>query len=42
MSSYLVPLLRKRPDMISLHVGTNDAPHIRADEMMEELGKLKS
>ena len=42
MSSYLEPLLRKRPDKISLHVGTNDAPHIRADEMMEELGKLKS
>ena len=42
MYYYLVPLLRKRPDKIILHVGTNDAPHIKADEMLEELGKLKS
>ena len=41
-SKYLVPLLRKRPDKIILHVGTNDAPHMRADEMLEELCKLKS
>ena len=39
---YLVPLLRKRPDKIILHVGTNNAPHIKADEMLEDLGKLKS
>ena len=39
---YLVPLLRKRPDKIILHVGTNDAPHIKADEILEELGKLKN
>ena len=42
MYYYLVPLLRKRPDKIILHVGTNDAPHMKADEMLEELGKLKS
>ena len=42
MHYYLVPLLRKRPDKIILHVGTNHAPHIKADEMLEELGKLKS
>ena len=42
MYYYLVPLLRKRPDKIILHVGTNDAPHIKADEILEELGKLKS
>ena len=42
MYYYLVPLLRKRPDKIVLHVGTNDAPHIKADEMPQELGKLKS
>ena len=42
MYYYLVPLLRKRPDKIVLHVGTNDAPHIKADEMLQELGKLKS
>ena len=39
---YLVPLLRKRPDKIILHVGTNDAPHIKADEILGKLGKLKS
>ena len=38
---YLVQLLRKRPDKIILHVGTNNAPHIKADEMLEELCKLK-
>ena len=42
MYYYLVPLLRKRPGEIILHVGTNDAPHIKADEMLEELGKLTS
>ena len=42
MYYYLVPLLRKRPDKIILHVGTNDAPHMKTDEMLEELGKLKS
>ena len=40
MYYYLVPLLRKRPDKIILHVGTNDAPHMKADEMLEELGNL--
>ena len=42
MCYYLVPLLRKRTNKIILHVGTNDAPHIRADEILEELGKLKN
>ena len=42
MYYYLVPLLRKRPDKIILHVGRNDAPHIKADEMLEEFGELKS
>ena len=42
MYYYLIPLLRKRSDKIILHVGTKDAPHIKADEMLEELGKLKS
>ena len=40
MCFYVVPLLRKRPD--NSFVGTNDAPHIEADEMLEELGKSKS
>ena len=42
MYQYLLPLLGKRPDKIILHVGTNDASHIKADDMLEELGKLKS
>ena len=42
MYYYLVPLLRKRPYKIILHADTNDAPHMKADEMLEELGKLKS
>ena len=42
MYYYLVPLLRKRPDKIILHVGKDDAPHMKADEMLEGLGKLKS
>ena len=42
MYYYLLPLLGKRPDKIILHVGTNDASHIKADDMLEELGKLKS
>ena len=36
MYYYLVPLLRKRPDKIILHVGTIGAPHMKADEMLEE------
>ena len=42
MYYYLVPLLRKRPDKIILHEDTNDAPHMKVDEMLEELVKLKS
>ena len=37
MYYYLVPLLRKRPDKIILHVGTNDAPHIKTDVMLDKL-----
>ena len=35
-------MLLKRSDKIILHVGRNDPPHIKSDEMLEELGKLKS
>ena len=35
-------MLRKRPDKIILYVGRNDAPLIKADKMLEELGKLKN
>ena len=39
---YLVPLLRKRSDKIILYFGTNDASRMKADEMLEKLGQLKS
>ena len=39
---YLVPLLCKRSDKIILYVGTNDASRMKADEMLEKLGQLKS
>ena len=35
-------MLRKRPGKIILFVGRNDAPHIKDDKMLEELGKLKN
>ena len=37
MYYYLVQLLRKRPDKVILHVGKSDAPHMKADEILEEL-----
>ena len=36
MYYYLVPLVCKRPDKIILHVGTNDAPHIKTDVMLDK------
>ena len=36
MYNYLLPLLRKRLDKIIFHVRTNDARHIKADEMLKE------
>ena len=42
MYCYPAPLLRKRPDKIILNFGTDVEPHIKADEMLEELGKLKN
>ena len=35
-------MLRKRSDKIILYVGTNDASRMKADEMLEKLGQLKS
>ena len=35
-------MLRKRPDKITLQVRTNDEPDRKADELLEELSKLKS
>ena len=35
-------MLRKRSDKIILYAGTNDASRMKADEMLEKLGQLKS
>ena len=41
MFYYAVPLLRKKPDKIIIHIGTNDAPHMTPEDMMIDLQKLK-
>ena len=38
---YLVPLLKKKPDNIILHFGTNDAPYKNEDELYKELKSIK-
>ena len=38
---YLVPLLKKKPDNIILHFGTNDAPYKNKDELYKELKSIK-
>ena len=37
----LVPLLKKKPDNIILHFGTNDAPYKNEDEIYKELKSIK-
>ena len=41
MLFYSVPLLKKNPDKIIIHIGTNDAPHLCPDEMLQDLNKLR-
>ena len=41
MYHYLHPLLEKKPTYIIMMVGTNDAPHKSAEEILVELLKLK-
>ena len=41
MYSYLYPLLRKEPDHIILHVGTNDCVNHSADNVVTDILKLK-
>ena len=38
---YLVPLLKKKPDNIILHFGTNDAHFKNEDEIYKELKSIK-
>ena len=42
MYSYIDPLLKKCPDFILLHVGSNDAPYKSAEELLTELLRLKT
>ena len=37
MKLFAVPLLKKKPDKVIFHVGTNDASHFISDEMFKNL-----
>ena len=39
---YLTPLVKKRPTNIILHVGSNDAPHTSAEQILNEILTLKA
>ena len=41
MCSYLTPLLRKKPSVLILHVGTNDAVSKTSDVILDEILDLK-
>ena len=38
---YLVPLLKKKPDNLILHFGTNDAPYKNEDGIYKELKSIQ-
>lgn len=40
MSDYIKPVLRRKPDNIVLHVGTNDTTNRKAPEIMNDIDKL--
>ena len=42
MKFFIIPHLRKNPDKIVPHVGTNDAPHATLKEMLNAIKDLKS
>ena len=42
MFDYLVPLLKKKPDNIILHIGSNDAPFKSAKDIANEISSLMS
>ena len=42
MKDHIKPLIRKKPSKIILHVSTNDAGDLNADEMLAELLELKN
>ena len=41
MKFFAVPLLKKKPDKVIIHVGTNDAPHFTPDEMFKNMKELR-
>ena len=41
MHDYLIPLLKKEPDHILIHVGMNDATNKSSGKILEELLRLK-
>ena len=41
MKFFVVPLLKKKPDKVIIHVGTNDAPHFIPDEMFKNMKELR-
>ena len=41
MKFFVVPLLKKKPDKVIIHVGTNDAPHFTPDEMFKNMKELR-
>ena len=40
MKLFAVPLLKKKPDKVTVHVDTNDCPHFTLDEMFKNMKKL--
>ena len=42
MYSYIIPLIRKKPTYIIMHIGTNDAAYKSADEILTEILQLKT
>ena len=42
MFQYIVPLLRKKPSRVVVHVGTNDASFSSAKEIADDLNKLQN
>ena len=41
MKFFVVPLLKKKPDTVIIHVGTNDGPHFTPDEMFKNMKELR-
>ena len=42
MKFFVVPHLKKKPDNITIHVGTNNAPHSSPYEMFHEIQSLRN